>query len=100
MLYGYEIKPRDAALGGGWKLTLLVDGEEAGGGVFPVNRDADPHAGMVWFNALSERERAQWLERAASAVPADAWGAYLSAEAHADAQNQGEAWAARNDPHQ
>lgn len=34
--YGYEITPRPAELGGGWRLRLFEDGEEAGGGVFPL----------------------------------------------------------------
>ena len=33
MKYGYEIKPRPAELGGGWKLTLLEEGQAVGGGV-------------------------------------------------------------------
>ena len=36
----------------------------------------DETAGMVWWNSLSETDRADWLARAGSAVPADAWGAY------------------------
>lgn len=32
--YSYEINPRPESLGGGWKLRLLDDGEEVGGGVF------------------------------------------------------------------
>jgi len=40
----YEIHPRPADIGGGWQLTLLEDGQEAGGGVFPVPED-DPHQG-------------------------------------------------------
>jgi hypothetical protein len=35
-LYGYEISPRPAELGGGWQLRLLQDGVEVGGGVFPL----------------------------------------------------------------
>ncbi len=34
--YGYEIIPRPADLGGGWRLRLLEDGVEVGGGVFPL----------------------------------------------------------------
>ncbi|MFC3279283.1 hypothetical protein ACFOHQ_22380 [Xanthomonas fragariae] len=30
----YEIEPRPIDLGGGWRLRLLQDGEEVGGGVF------------------------------------------------------------------
>jgi hypothetical protein len=33
--YTYEILPRQVNLGGGWRLRLLEDGVEVGGGVFP-----------------------------------------------------------------
>jgi len=36
MNYTYEITPRPAELGGGWRLRLLEDDEEVGGGVFPI----------------------------------------------------------------
>jgi len=85
MSYSYEIKPRPAELGGGWKLDLLQDGQEVGGGVFPVLEN-DPQAGMDWWNGCSEQERAHWLMMAASARPADAYHAYLLAEAYADAE--------------
>lgn len=91
MKYGYEIKPRPAELGGGWKLTLLEDGQEVGGGVFPVPED-DPRAGMDWWNALTEERRAHWLMMAASAMPAAAHHAYLLAEAYNDAQDEADAW--------
>lgn len=32
----YRIEPRPPALGGGWRLALVEDGEEVGGGVFPL----------------------------------------------------------------
>jgi len=35
MKYSYDITPRSAELGGGWRLRLLEDGVEVGGGVFP-----------------------------------------------------------------
>lgn len=38
--------------------------------------DADAKLGILWWNGLSERERAQWLRVANSAVPADAWQAF------------------------
>jgi len=44
---------------GGWRLQLLDDGEEVGGAVFPADPNPDPHAGMAWFNALAEPERAR-----------------------------------------
>lgn len=91
MSYSYEIKPRPPELGGGWKLTLLQDGQEAGGGVFPVLED-DPQAGMSWWNNLAEEQRAHWLMMAASAMPAAARHAYLLAEAYNDAQDEADAW--------
>ena len=33
--YAYSITSRPDAIGGGWQLRLLDDGEEVGGGVFP-----------------------------------------------------------------
>lgn len=36
----------------------------------------DETAGIVWWNSLAESDRAAWLARADSAVPADAWAAY------------------------
>jgi len=35
LVYTYEILPRLAELGGGWRLRLLERGQEVGGGVFP-----------------------------------------------------------------
>jgi hypothetical protein len=37
---------------------------------------ADEQAGMDWWNALPEKERATWLKVAVSARPADAWRVY------------------------
>lgn len=39
----------------------------------PTSNEA---AGIAWWNALTETERAKWLAQAGSAVPADAWAAY------------------------
>lgn len=36
-----EIRARPADLGGGWRLRLLENGDEVGGGVFPSSPD-DP----------------------------------------------------------
>lgn len=36
----------------------------------------DETAEIVWWNSLSQVERAAWLARAKTAVPADAWGAF------------------------
>jgi hypothetical protein len=88
--YSYEIEPRDAELGGGWRLRLLEDGEEVGGGVFPLT--GDDAAGMAWWIGASEVERAHWLVEANSARAVDAWIAYQRATAYADAQAQAEGW--------
>jgi hypothetical protein len=54
--YSYQIEPRSIELGGGWRLRLLEDDTEAGGGVFPVEVDSD--AGIAWWNKCNEQERA------------------------------------------
>lgn len=87
----YEITPRPPALGGGWNLALLDQGEPAGGGVFPVPQE-DPSTGMAWWNSMTEQGRAHWMTMAASAVPADARHAFRLAEAYEDAQAQGDDW--------
>jgi hypothetical protein len=91
MQYSYEITPRPAELGGGWRLRLLEDGEEVGGGAFPV-APADPQQGMAWWNAMAETERGHWLSVAGSARPADAYDAFMLAEAHIDAEDEAYAW--------
>lgn len=53
----YEVAPRPAALGGGWKLTLIEDGEEMGGGVFPpVPNPEEPEFDEAYQDALDEGE--------------------------------------------
>ncbi len=37
---------------------------------------SDDEAGMAWWNALTEAERAYWLAEADTAVPAMAWHVY------------------------
>lgn len=96
--YGYEITPRPGHLGGGWRLRLLEDDVEVGGGVFPADADADPAAGMTWWNAMTEAERGRWLAKAQSARPVDAWTAYLTDTAHADALDEAESWVATRSP--
>lgn len=50
---------------------------DAGAGAYQVELD-EPLAGIVWWNELSEIQRRFWLNVAGSAVPADAYRAYLS----------------------
>ena len=91
MSRSYEIRPRPTHLGAGWTLKLVENGQEAGGGVFPVEgEDAAP--GMAWWNALTEERRSHWLMMGASAMPAAARHAYLLAQAYNDALDEAEAW--------
>lgn len=50
--YEYKVTPRPPSLGGGWRLQLLENGEEVGGGVFPGGDEAH-------MDAMDEGE--EWL---------------------------------------
>jgi hypothetical protein len=65
MDYSYEILPRPAELGGGWRLRLLENNEEVGGGVFPPQTDAfDNSADALQAAYLdAESEAYGWLDR-------------------------------------
>lgn len=61
-----EIEERDSALGSGWRLRLIEDGEEVGGGVFPVGvylDDADGDRARAVFLAYTDASgvAADWL---------------------------------------
>lgn len=89
--HSYEISPRPVELGGGWRLRLLENGEEVGGGVFPVPA-VDAEAVMTWWSAWPEQGRAHWQEIANSNIPADVHYAYMQAEAHSDAETVAYEW--------
>lgn len=89
--YTYRINSRPVELGGGWSVRLLEDGVEVGGSVFPVEK-ADPHQGVTWWNAMAEDERGLWLNEACSARPADAYQAFLVANAYTAAMSEAYAW--------
>ena len=60
----HEITPRPANLGGGWRLRLLENGEEVGGGVFPLAEyataeNAEEAASYAYEDALAEAST--WL---------------------------------------
>lgn len=88
--YDHSIVPREAKLGGGWRLHLLQDGVEVGGGVFPVEQDEE--AGAAWWNALGDDDRALWLSRAKLDTVADAYLAYLTDQAWHDAAQVAGEW--------
>lgn len=50
----YLIEPRPEALGSGWKLSVVEDGEEVAGGVFPPGDDGYADAVDVAEFACSE----------------------------------------------
>jgi hypothetical protein len=62
--YGFEIRSRNADLGGGWALRLFEDGEEMGGGVFPLaayqGATAKEARKMALADALAEAE--SWID--------------------------------------
>jgi hypothetical protein len=65
--YRYEITARDSALGGGWRLRLLEDGEEVGGGVFPLaeylaDADGDLMMALDLAHADAEAVARDWME--------------------------------------
>lgn len=63
----YQIDPRPAELGGGWRLRLIEDGEEVGGGVFPLSEYATEYA-----TEDNAEEAAKWAYEDALAE-ASAW---------------------------
>jgi hypothetical protein len=58
--YSFEIDPRPASLGGGWRLRLLKAGVEVGGGVFPPDGDSKEALDVAHADAMEEA--ASWLE--------------------------------------
>jgi hypothetical protein len=59
----YEIIPRSANLGGGWRLRLLEDGQETGGGVFPpVEGIEDAKEALQAAFEDAEAEAYTWLD--------------------------------------
>lgn len=62
--YSYEIVSRPADLGGGWKLRLLEDGEEMGGGVFPLAAYQGANEKEAGKKALADAmaEADEWIE--------------------------------------
>lgn len=63
MKYSYEIISRPVQLGGGWRLRLLEDEEEVGGGVFPPVEDIE-NTQLAVQSAFddAESEAYAWLD--------------------------------------
>jgi len=63
MQFSYEILPRPAHLGGGWRLRLLEDGVEVGGGVFPPDDASEtPKDALQAAFDDAEAEAYAWLD--------------------------------------
>jgi hypothetical protein len=60
MQFSYEITPRQVELGGGWRLRLLEDGLEVGGGVFPPEGEGEDALRDAYCDA--ECEAYLWLD--------------------------------------
>lgn len=88
--YDHAIVPREADLGGGWRLYLLKDGVEVGGGVFPVVQDE--LAGAAWWTTLGDEQRTLWRGRATVPTSAGAYLAYLTDQAWHDAAQAAGEW--------
>lgn len=54
----FRVDPRPAELGGGWRLYLFEDGEDAGGGVFPATgyEVVEDQSAAAYADALAEGE--------------------------------------------
>lgn len=55
--FTFKIVPRPEALGGGWRLHLLEDGEEVGGGVFPASTQEESKEAYADATATAQ----EWL---------------------------------------
>lgn len=56
--FSYHINPRSDNVGGGYQLKLLEDGQEVGGGIFPVTPDTDSDEAYVQAANAGE----EWLQ--------------------------------------
>jgi hypothetical protein len=63
--YSYQIDPRPADLGGGWRLRLLEQGEEVGGGAFPLaeytDASTDEEASLCAYED-AQAQADEWLD--------------------------------------
>jgi hypothetical protein len=59
--YTYEISRRPTEVGGGWRLRLLDDGQEVGGGVFPPIVGLRSDLALTAARDDAEDEAIAWL---------------------------------------
>lgn len=70
--YRYEIDPRSPALGGGWRLRLIEDGEEVGGAIFPLCEyefAENPEEADKMAYTAAQTEGLDWLESRTRQLP-------------------------------
>lgn len=89
--YSYEITAQPTELGGGWRLQLLQDVEEVGGGEFPLP-PATPAGAAIWWENLNDTQRSHSLGLDATDAPLGAYRACLLAEQYMMAESVGQAW--------
>lgn len=88
---GYQISPQPIVLGGGWKVTLLENGQEAKSGVFPIPEEP-LEVIMNWWNSLSHQERTKWIAMVDSSNVAQVRYAYLMGQVHSKALQEATDW--------
>lgn len=60
--YSYRIEERPKAPGGGWRLFLLEDGQDVGGGVFPPSEGAEnDEQAMLWAYEDARETADDWI---------------------------------------
>jgi hypothetical protein len=72
--YTYSITSRPNNLGGGWRLRLLEDGDEVGGGIFPPVDEIEDHEEALqaaYDDAMGVA--LDWLDSCPSTGPAATW---------------------------
>lgn len=62
MKHSYEILPRPVELGGGWRLRLLEDGQEVGGGVFPLAEGGEGKSALQEAYDDAEVAAYEWMD--------------------------------------
>lgn len=65
----YEVHPRPAELGGGWRLYLYEDDVDVGGGVFPADPADKVAMDAAYADALETGE--SWLQDDALSADGD-----------------------------
>jgi len=91
MAYTYEINPRPAALGGGWAGTAAGRGRGSGGRCIPCGVRGSGRHRLV--ERIKRCRAARWLQQSEGlGTAANAYVAYLRAQAYSDAEETAAEW--------